>query len=362
MTAARAALAAFAASRGLYFLAALLSPAGADSLADLFCQFDCAHYLDAAARGYASDFAWQMERDGALWAFFPLYPLLIKTAAAAFFMPPLYAGILISHLAFFGALVLFGKLVQEELGREYVARGVFLLAFVPVSFYFSSVYAESLFLFLLLAVFLLCKRRRWLAAGLCAALLSATRAAGVFVVFPMALYMLRRPGALGEALRLGGDSPRALFALALAPLGAFAYMAYLYASVGDALAFISAQTLWYRSADWPWRTFWNFFDLDLGWKFVSGPAYTILALALALAAAKSKRYEIALFAALQIALPLIYGYQSYSRYLAVAFALPFAVLLLAGRRAAPVWILGGALAGANFYLIFLWFEQHGLLV
>jgi hypothetical protein len=357
----RFALLAFFASRGVYTLAAMLSDAPADSLADAFCRFDCEHYLDAAARGYASEFAWAMERDGALWAFFPLYPLLVKIASEALFLSPLYAGLLVSHLAFLGALILFGEFIRAELGESDAARGVFVLAFVPVSFYFSSAYSESLFLFLLLAVFMLCQNKRWLAAGLCAAFLSATRAAGVFIVFPMLLYLAREPGFIPAALRLDAFAMRRLAAVSLAPLGAFLWMAYLHFSTGDALAFIHVQTLWYRAADFPWRPFLDFMDPARGWHALN-PIYTLIALAGVAVVAWRKRYEVALFAALQVILPLIYGYQSYSRYLSVVFALPFAVLLLARGRAIPVWIFVIALAALNFFLIFLWFREHGLLV
>ena len=151
---------------------------------------------------------------------------------------------MISNIAFLGALILFHLFLRRELDSSQADRGVFLLAFIPVSFYFSSAYAESLFLFLLLAVFVFCQRKRWLAAVVAA----------------------------------------------------------------------------------------------------------------------RGRYEVALFALLQIALPLIYGYQSYPRYMMVTFALPMGALMLASGRALPVWIVAAILAALNFYWALLWFEGHGLLV
>ena len=350
----------------MFAVAALISDAPADGALDLWCRFDCAHYLEIAEVGYASQFAPDMERVGGLWVFFPLYPLLVGALSigggGGVALSALAVGLMISNIAFLGALILFHLFLRRELDSSQADRGVFLLAFIPVSFYFSSAYAESLFLFLLLAVFVFCQRKRWLAAGIAAALLSATRGVGVFVVFPMLLYLLRERGFLSAALHFRPPMPAALVGLSLAPLGLFAYMAYLHFHLGDAMAFVHAQALWYREPNFPWKAFFDFIDFERGWAALKDPLYTAIALILTAVAAARGRYEVALFALLQIALPLIYGYQSYPRYMMVTFALPMGALMLASGRALPVWIAAAILAALNFYWVLLWFEGHGLLV
>lgn len=140
-------------------------------------RWDSIHYLAIAAHGYtrASDSV-----------FFPLYPLLIRvlgilTGSAVI------AAVAISATCFAVALALLHRLTELELGRQAADATVLLLAFVPLSFFFTAVYTESLFLALSVGAVYASRRGRLEAAAALAALAALTRVPGVLLVIPLAI-------------------------------------------------------------------------------------------------------------------------------------------------------------------------------
>lgn len=162
-------------------------------------NFDGGHYLLIAQNGYG-----EFEQ-----AFFPLYPLLIRFVAKLLGENYIFAGIFISNLAILLALILFWKLLVKIKARESTIKWalVFFL-FFPTSYYFASIYSESVFLLLVLLSLLLLEKKQKLLYVLSASLASATRLVGLFL---------------------------------LVPIGLFGYMYYLLRTTGDALLFIHAQ-------------------------------------------------------------------------------------------------------------------------
>jgi len=139
-------------------------------------NFDGFHYTKIARDGY--QYAQQ--------AFFPLYPKLIKFFSR-FFKSYIISGLFISHLAFFLLLWFLFKLFKEEgIEESRIKQALFLLVIFPTSFYFLSVYSESLFLFFVILSFYLARKGKFLAAGLVGGLASYTRPVGVFL-FPALL-------------------------------------------------------------------------------------------------------------------------------------------------------------------------------
>jgi len=87
------------------------------------------------------------------WAFFPLYPLLLRVASRATGELTL-TGMLISELLFFFALLLLHKTALAfGLDADAAGRTIFYLAIFPVSYFFSLPVPESLFLLLTTASF-----------------------------------------------------------------------------------------------------------------------------------------------------------------------------------------------------------------
>jgi hypothetical protein len=224
-------------------------------------RWDSVWYLTIARSGYQH----MRER----MAFYPLYPGLIHVLAWVV-RSDLVAGVLISVVAFGVALALLHRLVCLDFDSEVADTTVLLLAFCPVSFFFSAVYTESLFLALSVGAIYAARRERWLLCGALGFLAALTRNGGIALIVPAAIIYFYGPRAGTAVLtrwgtRAGGWRrlmprhqlrPDALWLL-LIPAGLAAYLAYLGLRYGDALAPFRVESVWFRHTTFPLTTFWD---------------------------------------------------------------------------------------------------------
>ncbi|HMV30259.1 MAG TPA: mannosyltransferase family protein, partial [Anaerolineales bacterium] len=112
----------------------------------MWAKWDSQYYVDIATNGY-----WFRPGQQSNVAFFPLYPMTVQVLSKFFDGKIILTGFLVSNLAFFGALIFFYLLTELELGSDSAKRAVYYLAFFPTSFFFSSVYTESMFVLLSIA-------------------------------------------------------------------------------------------------------------------------------------------------------------------------------------------------------------------
>lgn len=171
-----------------------------------WANFDGEHYLSIAARGYG--FGEE--------AFFPLYPLLIKFLGGG-----VWAGLLISNFSFLIALVGLYKLIKLDFKEKVARLAVILLLLFPTSFYFGSVYTESLFLALVVWSFYFARGQRWFLASILGMFASVTRVIGILL---LPVHAIRKRS----------------WYLLLIPLGFLAYMFFLKQTTGDPLKFLHA--------------------------------------------------------------------------------------------------------------------------
>jgi Mannosyltransferase (PIG-V) len=163
-------------------LSARLGSVG-DVLAAPAVRWDSIHYLGIAEHGYAA---------AGNTAFFPLYPLLMRALGFVLGSDPL-AGVAISTASFMVALSLLHRLTELELGRRAADATVLLLAFAPLSFFFTAVYTESLFLALSLGAVYAARRERWALAAGVGGLAAVTHVTGILLVIPVAaMYLAER--------------------------------------------------------------------------------------------------------------------------------------------------------------------------
>lgn len=147
-----------------------------------WANFDGVHYLSIAGSGYGTEAR-----------FFPLYPLLIRYVsrvfgkAAPFGLTQFTAGLLIANICFFFSLIVLYKLIRLDYSKKITRWSIIFLLIFPTSFYFGSIYSESLFLLLLLLSFYSARKKQWLIATFFGSLLAATRLVGI-VMFPVLLY------------------------------------------------------------------------------------------------------------------------------------------------------------------------------
>lgn len=200
-----------------------------------FANWDGGHYTGIAQVGYSQKFQF---------AFFPLYPLLIK-ALSVITHNYLIAAVLISVVSTFLGLQLFYKLVLD-FNKKIAEKAVLALMFFPTSFYFLTAYSEGLFFFLVVLTFFLIRKKKLFWATVAASLVSATRIVGLAVVV----------GLLIEVITTQGLNRKNWFII-LSPLGFLLYCVFLYQQTGDPFYFISAETHWQRTLTIPGIGFWE---------------------------------------------------------------------------------------------------------
>ena len=122
-------------------------------------------------------------------------------------------------LAGLGAILLLWRLAARLTEVETADRPVVLFSFLPSSFVLSMVYADALFLVLVIACLLALLDEKWAAAGIAAAGAGFVRPSGVILVIVCA-------AAAGIAVVRDHDWGW-LVAPVLAPLGVLSYFLYL---------------------------------------------------------------------------------------------------------------------------------------
>jgi len=197
------------------------------ALRETIAQGDVNHYVELSRTGYDARPFGTDAHTASLYAFCPVIPALLWLISRMG-LDVLLAGSLLSNLFFFGALVLFHKLVIA-LGYDTstAARALFYLAFFPASYFFSLPMTESTFLLLTVASFYAATKGRWLASGGIGAIASATRLNGILMGPALAVLWWER-----ERQR----SAWQMVSVALTSLGLLLYMFLSWRWSGDALA------------------------------------------------------------------------------------------------------------------------------
>ena len=115
------------------------------------------------------------------WAFFPLHPLLWKSAAAVT-GEWIWSGIVLSNLLFLAGLSPLWQLMRRLADAEHLAdQATLFAAFWPTSYFAMLPHTEALFFALVTASFLALLTQRWWLAGLLGCFAGATRLNGLFL-------------------------------------------------------------------------------------------------------------------------------------------------------------------------------------
>jgi len=255
------------------------------------------------------------------WAFFPLFPLVVRFARITGNFA--FDAAIVSNLALLAALILLRDVaIRTGLDADAADRAVFYLAFFPTSYFLSLPMSESLFLLLSLASFNAAQRQRWWLAGIAGALATATRAAGILLLPALLVREKPRP---------------AMFWLAAIPAALGAYMTFLYFVTGNAFAFADVQVGWGRHPGWFFQPLLDYvrhpFAMGERWNLLAfNFIVAILLIATALVLFKGREWSMATYVLGSALMPLSSGsLQSLGRYAVVVFPL-FLLLGRAGRR------------------------------
>ncbi len=212
------------------------APFTSDPYLAVWGHWDTRWYLDIARRGYSPDL---LPHTGeANYAFFPLYPLLMRVLG--WVVGDVYlAGLLISNVSLGTAMLLLYRLVRLDAEAAVAERSVKYLILLPTAFLFSGVLTEALFVALNVAAFYAARQNRWWTAGVLGGLAALTRSNGALLVFPLAWMCF------ADAERRK-RWPVHLAALSLVPAGTALFALYTWMLVGDPLAFVHVQRAWHK--------------------------------------------------------------------------------------------------------------------
>ena len=204
-------------------------------------RFDSGYYLAIAQHGYGALSSGKV-------AFFPVYPMLIKVVALVTFSPVL-AGVLVSGAAFAVALLMLHRLTELEFGCRAADLTVLLLCFAPLSFFFTAIYSESIFLALTVGCLYAARLERWPLACVIAAGATLTRPTGIVLIGALAVVYWRSRPATGTRWR---RVDRSVLWLAAPVVVLAAWMVALtlmgYGLTGE---FHVEHTIWHRATVFP---------------------------------------------------------------------------------------------------------------
>ncbi|MDP9610977.1 MULTISPECIES: hypothetical protein [Streptomyces] len=212
----------------------------------LSARWDSLWYARIAEEGYGHTL---FLPDGAVHAdlaFFPLLPALERVISAMTPLTAADAGLVVSSVtslcAAWGIFAIGDLLYGRRVGLTLAA----LWGVLPVGIVQSMAYSESLFTALAAWGVYAALTRRWLWAGLCAALAGLTRPVGAAVV--AAVWAAAAVELLRER-RSAPLPPRLLAGVVLAPLGWLGYVAWVAFRTGSATGYFDVQGGWGNGFD-----------------------------------------------------------------------------------------------------------------
>ena len=199
----------------------------------LFARWDSAYYLDIAREGYVSK---------GHWAFRPFFPLVLKILATPlsgymyFDASAAVMGFLANNLFLIIALIIIYRLASTFYSEKVARMVVLLVAFCPTAVFYSSIYAESLYLLILAASFYALEKGMILTSGCLGFLAGLTRPEGF-----LASLVIFAKGLKVQGLHAKLKTVASAFVTALSfPV----FLAYANIATGDFQVVFSTEMQW----------------------------------------------------------------------------------------------------------------------
>lgn len=154
---------------------------------NFFSQWDGAWYTQIALFGYPAG----SNPLSGNWAFFPLYPFLMRVFGTPFFglvsstEAVLFSGFLISNVLFFVSLFLFYHVTKIVFGKNgFALISTVFFAFWPGALFYSTVYSESIFMTFALGAFYLLEKGKSGKSAVLGFFAALTRSNGFLMLIP----------------------------------------------------------------------------------------------------------------------------------------------------------------------------------
>ncbi|OGD87603.1 hypothetical protein A2870_02895 [Candidatus Curtissbacteria bacterium RIFCSPHIGHO2_01_FULL_41_11] len=214
-----------------------------------WAQWDGGHYFDIATRGYLIDTDY---------AFFPLFPVLIKFTNNLTGGNTITSGLLISNLALLTFLFVLKKYAERISSKREAQNIITTFLVFPTTFFAAAFYSESLFLLFVVATFLFLNERKYLPAAILAALAGITRLVGIFLVLSLAYsYFATIKFQISKV-------NRKILHLTVALFGFSSYAIYLWYKLNDPIRFLTVQSIWNRIVTDPISTIFSYL-----WRYIT---------------------------------------------------------------------------------------------
>ncbi|MEU2431001.1 mannosyltransferase family protein [Streptomyces sp. NPDC007861] len=341
---------------GLLVLARWVHVQGHGLWPTLAASWDSHWYLGIADHGYQRELGTELDSNNL--AFFPLYPLLIKAAAAVTPGSRASVALVLAALASLAAAWGVFAVGDRVAGRRTGTVLALLWGASPVGIVQWMGYTESLFTALTAWSLYAALQGRWLWAGWLAVLAGLTRPTGIAVAAAVSVCAL--------LAYVRAREWRALAGALIAPLGWCGFVAWVGQRVGRWDGYFAVQRLWRNPWDGGRRTLW---ELRQNLAYDASPMLWLVLVSLVLivsvglyALCLMDRQPLVLVVFTGVLLLVVLGsggvYFPRARFLMPAFPLllPIAAAVARARRPVAVMVLGGAA------LMSAWLGAYQLLV
>ncbi|SFT35378.1 Mannosyltransferase (PIG-V) [Lishizhenia tianjinensis] len=334
-----------------------------DDIIRLFKRNDSFWYENIHDNGYPEintkkDLGWHKNEifHQSSWGFMPGYPLLVKTVSTLFqcsFNSASFSiSILFSTLCF---LVFYWLATQWFQDTKNAFFATLLFICMPFQYYFSMMYTEAIFAFLLMGAFVCIQRKKYFVLSLFCAFMVILRANGLVMLLPLVLFLFEKEQLL-VAYKLqpkiwSWSTLKKLSFLSLPLLCFGAYVLYQYVRTGYPNAYsIAQQGGWYREMMFPLAGLFR--QGDFGTQFNSW--YAILFMIIAGFAWKRLPLSFNLIVWFNILLPLSAGSSTaMTRYISIIFPL-FFVFAFWLRNIKWKYALLPVFTGLQLYMFYFW--------
>jgi Gpi18-like mannosyltransferase len=217
-----------------------------DSVISIWNVWDTHHYIAIAQHGYTSS---TVDERYLQIVFFPLYPYAVKIFSFVF-REYVLSALLVSNLAYLGAVIYLFKLVSLDYGIEDSFRSVIYLSIFPTAYFLHAAYTESLFIMLSIAGFYYARKGNWILSGTVGMLAAATRITGIILLPILLIEYLQQKGFKLKEVR------KDILWLSIIALGLIFYLILNYITFGNPFRFLEIQNAhWAKHLDFPYKGF-----------------------------------------------------------------------------------------------------------
>lgn len=339
---------------------------------DISALWDSAHYQLIAQEGYPSwlPLSPTGKVEPNVWAFLPLYPLLVGVVQWLFGTGFAATGAVVSLIFGGAATVMLYLVVRDRVGYRPAWFAAAVFAFGPLAFVLQLAYAESLFLFLFFAALYLMQRQRFGLMLLPAVLAAFARPGEIALSLALLLVFVARRRA-ARRHRETRDFPRPqrvalLVATAVTGVAGIAWPLIAWADTGVPNAYTATELSWRDGflGHTDFRPFTAWFEL--AGRYLGVPGVLAVVATMALFAAWVGRRGIR-----SLGIEIVATGVSYALYLLAVFmpqqsvfrvAMPMSPLMGDPGIASRPWLrrmlLAIAIAGQPVCVALLWFYAN----